>query len=78
MTPEIASTLITSGASLAVAIVSVIANNRILGFKVDELAKKVEKHNNLVERVAVIERDLKTNWNRVDEVKEDVKALERK
>lgn len=78
MNPEITIALISSGSSLLVAAVSIIVNNRILGYKVDELAKKVEKHNNLVERTAVLERDLKTNWTRVDELKADVKALREK
>lgn len=76
MTQEITITLISSGASLVVAIASVIANNRILGYKVDELRKDVEKHNQLVERVAVVERDVKTAFNRIDENREDVKALQ--
>lgn len=60
MNTELAVALITSGASLIVAVVSIVMNNRVLGFKVDELTKKVEKHNNLVERLAVAENDIKT------------------
>lgn len=77
MTEQIAVTILSSGASLAVAIASIIANNRVLGFKVDELRKDVEKHNQLVERVAVLERDNKTAFNRIDELRDDVKALDK-
>lgn len=75
MNPEIAIALISGGTSITVAVASIIANNRILGFKVDELRKDVEKHNNLVERVAVLERDNKTAFNRIDEVRADIKAI---
>ena len=75
MTEQIAVTILSSGASLAVAIASIIANNRVLGFKVDELRKDVEKHNQLVERVAVLERDNKTAFNKIDELRDDVKAI---
>ena len=60
MNTELMVALITSGASLIVAVVSIVMNNRVLGYKVDELTKKVEKHNNLVERLAVAENDIKT------------------
>ena len=42
-----------------------------------DLKVKVEKHNNLIERMAVVERDLKTAFNRVDELKTDIKDLRR-
>ena len=40
-----------------------------------ELEKKVEKHNSTIERVFVLERDMKTAFNRVDELRDDVKEL---
>lgn len=43
--------------------------------KIDDLTKKVEKHNNVVERVAVLERDNKTAFNRIDELRSDIKDL---
>ena len=75
MNTEIWVTLIGSGASLIVAVVSIVMNNRVLGFKVDELTKKVDKHNNLVEKVAIAQRDLQTAFIRIDELKADVKDL---
>lgn len=58
MKPEIIVAIITSTSTLVAAIVSILMNNRILGYKIDELTKKVEKHNNLIERMAVVERDI--------------------
>lgn len=75
MQTQIAVAFITSGASLLVAIVSIIMNNRILGYKVDELKKQVEKHNNLIERTAVVERDLKTAFSRIDDIRDDITRL---
>ena len=43
----------------------------ILG-KIATLEKKVEKHNHLVERMAVAERDLKSAHRRIDELKEEL------
>lgn len=75
MNQEIMIALISGGSSLLVAGLSVITNNRILGFKIDELEKKVEKHNNLVERTAVIERDLKTAFSKIDENRAEIREL---
>ena len=46
--------------------------------KVDNLAKEVEKHNNVVERTAGLERDLNTAFKRIDELKEEDRRLDEK
>ena len=76
MPPEIIVALITGISSMIVALVSIVLNNRVLGYKFDnlqddfdELKGKVEKHNQLVERVAVLERDNKTVFKLIDEVR---------
>ena len=63
--PTIISVIVTSNARDAV------NEERILHLseKMDELTQKVEKHNHLVERVAVIERDMKTAFNRLDDLR---------
>lgn len=39
-------------------------------YRIEQLEKKVEKHNNLVERVTQIEADEKAMWAWIDEFKE--------
>lgn len=34
--------------------------------------QKVEKHNNVVERMALQERETKAIWKRIDEIKEEL------
>ena len=75
MNPEIAIALISSGSSLTVAVISIIINNRLIGYKVEELKKQVEKHNELVKDVAMIQRDLKTAFTRIDENRDDIKEI---
>lgn len=43
---------------------------------IDTLTKTVEKHNQVVERTYVLERDLQTAWKRIDENREEIKELE--
>ncbi len=77
MRPEIVVAIVTSASTLIAAIVSIIVNNRLIGYKVDELKKAVDKHNSVIERVFVIERDLKTSFTRIDELRADVKELQK-
>ena len=41
--------------------------------KLKSLEKKMDKHNNIVERLATVERDLKTAFSKIDELKEEVR-----
>ena len=42
------------------------------------LEEKQDKHNNLIERTAVLERDVKTAFKRIDENKNELAYLEHK
>ena len=75
MSTDIAVALISSSSSIVVAVFSIIINNRLIGYKVDELKKQVEKHNGLVERVAILERDNKTAFNLIDDNKDEIRDI---
>ena len=71
---DVVVTAIISG--LCVAIPSVIAtmssnnkSNALMNYRIDELTKQVEKHNSVVERMAVVENSLKSAHHRIDELK---------
>lgn len=78
MSKDIIISLITALPTLIVAIISVVQTNKLTIYKIEQLEKKVEKHNNFMERVAILERDNKTVFNRVDELREDIKDIESK
>ena len=46
--------------------------------KVDDLRADVEKHNNLVERTAGLERDLNTAFKHIDQQRDELKRLDEK
>lgn len=52
---------------------------QIEGVKEDikELKKSQDKHNEVVERLAIVERDNKTAFNRIDELRQDINELRR-
>ena len=71
---DVVVTAIISG--LCVAIPSVIAtmssnnkSNALMNYRIDELTKEVEKHNSVVERMAVVENSPKSAHHRIDELK---------
>lgn len=48
----------------------------ILETKMDNLTTVVNKHNNVIERTYLVERDSKTMWERIDENKASIKAMQ--
>ena len=45
---------------------------------IDNLAKKQDKHNNVIERTFILERDMKTVYNNITEIKANVRDVENK
>lgn len=56
-------------------LVSGVMVSQKTAWRIDQLEKKVEKHNNLLERFAVLERDNDTQWKRIDELKEEMERM---
>ena len=60
---------ITGGLAIISNIMVAMAQNSKTIYRIEQLEKKMDKHNGLIERVAVIERDEKTQWKQIDEIK---------
>lgn len=58
--------------TLAGSIIGVLTANKLTTFRIDQLEKKVEKHNNLVERMALVEASTKSAHHRLDEMREEI------
>lgn len=55
---------------------SYFANNKntaVLEIRLQSLEEKVNKHNQVVERMAVAENSLKSAWHQIDEIKGEIK-----
>ncbi len=44
----------------------ILASQKLMNYRIEQLEKKVDKHNNLVERMAAAERDIKSAHRRID------------
>lgn len=48
----------------------IVASNKIVTFRLEELEKKVEKHNNVITRTFVLEEKMKVANNRIADLEE--------
>lgn len=47
----------------------ILTSNKLTSYRIAQLEKKVEKHNNLVERMATVEDSVKSAHRRIDELR---------
>lgn len=50
----------------------ILAANRLSNYRIEQLERKVEKHNNLVERMYAVENSVKAVHHRIDELREEM------
>lgn len=65
---------ITGGLAVVSNIIVALAQNSKTIYRIDQLEKKVEKHNNLVERMVILEQSEKAQWSWIDKFKETDRA----
>lgn len=65
--------LLSLGGTLVGSLFGILAANKLSTYRIEQLEKKVEKHNQVIERTAILERDLKTAFRYIDELREDDK-----
>lgn len=81
LTSEIILTLISFAGTVIGSLAGVFATSRLSNYRIEQLEKKVDKHNNLVERVfkleqteAVINNKIKTADHRIADLESKEKA----
>lgn len=73
MTNDIIVGLLSLGGTLCGTFAGILTSTKLTNYRIEQLEKKVEKHNSVVERTALLERDIKTVWHNIDEMKEDIR-----
>jgi len=48
----------------------ILAANKLTNYRIEQLEKKVDKHNNLIERMCVVEQSTKSAHHRLNEIEE--------
>ena len=65
--------LLSMAGTLIGSVAGIMTANKLTVYRIDQLEKKVDKHNTVIERVAVLERDQKTAFRLIDEEREERK-----
>lgn len=52
--------------------VGVITSARLTNYRIEQLEKKVERHNSVMERTALLEEKMKVSNHRIDDLEEKI------
>ena len=78
MSENIITSLIGIIPTIVVAVISIVSNNAVIKVQIEGSEKKVDKHNQVVERTYKLESDVETAFKRIDEERDRIKRLEDK
>lgn len=73
MSSEVIVGLLSLSGTLIGTFAGIITSTKLTTYRIEQLEKKVEKHNSVIERTAVIEDNLKSVWHNINEIKNDIK-----
>lgn len=63
--------------TLVGSVTGVMTANKLTTYRIEQLEKKVDKHNTIIERVALLEQDNTTQWKRIDALRADLEQMKR-
>lgn len=58
-------------------VTGIMAANKLTNYRIAELEKKVDKHNTIIERFALLEQDNKTQWNQIDDLRSSMDEIKK-
>jgi tetrahydromethanopterin S-methyltransferase subunit G len=73
LSTEVLVALLALAGTLIGSFTGILVANKLVNFRLEQLEKKVEKHNNFVERIAMAENDIRIITHRIEDIE---KALE--
>ena len=69
MTPEVLHALINAIAVIVSGLISAIVSNKLMAYRIEQLEKKVDKHNSLIDRTYHLEAQVEVLENEIDNLK---------
>ena len=72
MTTEIITALLALLGTLIGTLGGILTAGKLSNYRIEQLEKKVDKHNNIVERVFAVENSVKSAHHRIDELREEM------
>ena len=71
MEPEVMVALLSAAGTVLGSLIGILASNRLTTYRLEQLEAKVNKHNNLIERMTDVEQSVKSEHHRIDELREE-------
>lgn len=68
MHPEMVVAVCSLIGTLVGSLAGVMTANKLTNYRIEQLEDKVKKHNNLIERMAIVEQSAKSAHHRIDEI----------
>ena len=72
MAPETLTAILSLIGTIIGSLGGIVVAARLTNYRIGQLEKKVEKHNNFAERIPVLEKDIKNIYHELDEIKSDI------
>ena len=72
MTSEIIIALLSLAGTLLGSFGGIVASAKLTNFRIEQLEKKVDKHNNFASRVPVVEEQIKGINHRIDDLEDKI------
>lgn len=69
MTPEVLNALISAGAVIISGLISAIISNKLMAYRIEQLEKKVDKHNSVIDRTYRLEAEIEVIENEIENLK---------
>lgn len=69
MTPEVLNALISAIAVIVSGLISAIVSNKLMAYRIEQLEKKVDKHNSVIDRTYRLEAEIEVIENEIENLK---------
>ena len=69
MAPEVLKALISAIAVIVSGLISAIVSNKLMAYRIEQLEKKVDKHNSVIDRTYHLEAEVEVIENQIDNLK---------
>lgn len=69
MTPEVINALISAVAVIISGLISALVSNKLITYRIEQLEKKVDKHNSVIDRTYHLEAEVEVIETEIDNLK---------
>lgn len=70
MTPEVLHALINAASVILSGLIAAIVSNKLMAYRIEQLEKKVDKHNSVIDRTYHLEAQVEVIENEIENLKD--------